>query len=427
MEEQENTKYVPVYMYYGKGFIVLLCCLCAVIGGVTGCIAALVFSGRNRTEIPLVTEETATIAVTSTIPEIILTEPDTLPEPTTEASTVPPTTLPETTRPPENTTVSKTAKDVYNENVSSVVGISCKMKSTSVGFFATTYEIPVSGSGFIISADGYIVTNYHVVENAYDFRVTLDNNAEFPAELRGFYEAEDVAVLKINADGLKPVTTGKSADLSVGEEILIIGNPLGELTNTLTRGVVSATGRRIDHGNGYVLTMFQTDAAVNEGNSGGPVFDSEGNVVGIAAAKYASESIEGLSFCIPIEDVLMPVSEIIEYGYVRGEPLIGLSAQSVTATMAARYGLVEGCYVVSVNENSPASACGIAPRDVITAVNASLTRTTDDLYDVLEACSSGDTVTLTVYRSGTYSQIPVSLGEKRNFTRVSQYSGVYNF
>ena len=208
-----------------------------------------------------------------------------------------------------------TASEIYAQNIASTVGITAK--GTTKNIFGQTTSTASSGTGFVIRSDGYILTNHHVINGADEFTVTFSDGTSYPAEVVGYEsDVSDIAVLKIDKTGLRPVTFGKSSEMTVGEDITVIGNPLGELTFSLTRGVVSALDRKINT-DGNPITMFQIDAAVNSGNSGGPAFDSGGNVVGIVTAKYASGTTEGLGFCIPSDSAEKIASDIIEYGYMR--------------------------------------------------------------------------------------------------------------
>ena len=219
----------------------------------------------------------------------------------------------ETTTPAEEilTVPPITKNNIYTENVGSIVAISSTYKKDYNYLLGTFYKTTNStGTGFYISADGYIVTNHHVVGEGTDITVTDYEGNKYKARLIGSEAENDIAVIKIDAETV-PVAIGNSSDLNVGDEIIVIGNALGSLSYSFTDGIVSHLSRNIKVESGAKINMFQTNAAINKGNSGGPVFDSEGRVVGIASAKYTSEEIEGLSFCIPIDDVKGMISEII--------------------------------------------------------------------------------------------------------------------
>lgn len=314
-----------------------------------------------------------------------------------------------------------TASEIYAQNIASTVGITAK--GTTKNIFGQTTSTASSGTGFVIRSDGYILTNHHVINGADEFTVTFSDGTSYPAEVVGYEsDVSDIAVLKIDKTGLRPVTFGKSSEMAVGEDITVIGNPLGELTFSLTRGVVSALDRKINT-DGNPITMFQIDAAVNSGNSGGPAFDSGGNVVGIVTAKYASGTTEGLGFCIPSDSAEKIASDIIEYGYMRGKTTLGISyedAETVYEYYYRRYGmnvnrieglLTSGVYVASVTSESPAEKAGLEKGDYITAADGAEISGSAALKAFLGSHNPGDTVTLTICRSGKYSEITVTLGE----------------
>ena len=300
--------------------------------------------------------------------------------------------------------VTYSAKDIYKKNVDSVVSIEVR-NERSASF----------GTGFIISEAGYIVTNYHVVDTAGSVIVTLYDDRQFNAEIVGYEENNDIAVLKISPDEkIQSLVYGKSSDLSVGDNVYIIGNPLGGLTFTLTTGVVSALNRLVSTGNGLEINMFQTDAAVNSGNSGGPVFDEHGYVVGIASAKYASSSIEGLSFCIPIDDVRSMIDDIINNGYVSGKPLIGIS---VYDREVVSYGFIQtvrginGAKIEAVGSGTPAAKAGLQAGDIIVSAGDRSITSVSVLRTVLADYHSGDILVMTVDRNGAKVDVSMVLTE----------------
>ncbi len=314
---------------------------------------------------------------------------------------------------------SLSATDIYANNVDSVVSIEVK-NYYSVGY----------GTGFIVSEDGYIVTNYHVVEGADSVTVTLYDESVYSADVIGYEESNDLAVIKIEPQGnIESLVYGKSSDLKVGDDVFVIGNPLGDLTFTLTKGVVSALNRLIDTGSDYSINMFQTDAAINSGNSAGPVFDSHGFVVGIASAKYASSSIEGLCFCVPIDDVRSMIDEIINNGYVTGKPLIGVSVYDKEIT---NYGFlqssrsVNGAKIAAIGEDTAASKAGLAIGDVIVAIDGVEIKTVSALKTALSSYRSGDIAVLTINRGTEQKQISVILGEFEPSPPRTNYSNVYD-
>ncbi len=265
-------------------------------------------------------------------------------------------------------------------------------------------EATSSGTGFIISSDGEILTNYHVVKGAQTLTVTLYDGSTYPATVLGYEAESDVALLKIEATGLQAVSLGSSSALSVGDEVAAIGNPLGELTNSLTVGYVSAMDRAINT-DGTPINMMQIDAAINPGNSGGPLFNMNGEVVGITTAKYSGTttsgtSIEGIGFAIPINDVLSILDDLRENGAVLNRAYIGIRGGSVSSDAAEAYGLPLGVLVQSVEKNSSGERAGLKKSDIITAVGDVRVESYEDLARELKKYRAGDEVELTVYRSG---------------------------
>lgn len=305
---------------------------------------------------------------------------------------------------------SLTPADVYDAYVGSTVGIA--NEGTGTNFFGQVTAMASSGSGFILTEDGYIVTNYHVVEAADKLTVTLNNGDQYEAELIGYESGNDVALIKIDAAGLKPVSIGDSDALQVGETVCAIGNPLGELTNTLTIGGISALDREVNT-DGTPISMMQTDCAINEGNSGGPLFDMNGNVVGITTAKYYGTTIEGIGFAIPINDVMRIVADLKAYGYVTGQAYLGITVMDMDGSTAKMYGLPVGAYVNSVTEGSCAAAAGLQEKDIITGLGEYEIENMTDLVGSLKNFAAGDTTTLTVFRSGESLTLTVTFDEKR--------------
>ena len=299
--------------------------------------------------------------------------------------------------------------DVYAQNVDAVVAINTE-GSQNVWGQATRFA--ASGSGFIITKDGYVVTNHHVIENATTITVTLTSGESYPAELIGSDEENDVALLKIDAADLPVVSIGDSDDLQVGAQVAAIGNPLGELTNTLTVGYVSALDREINT-DGTPINMLQTDAAINSGNSGGPLFDMYGNVVGITTAKYASSSIEGLGFAIPINDAMYIVYDLMEYGYVTSRPYMGVSIRDLDSVTASYYSLPVGVYVGEVAEGDAAERAGVQQGDIIVGLGDREVSCYNDLSAALKHYHAGDTATLKLYRAGAEVEVQITFDEKQ--------------
>ena len=312
-----------------------------------------------------------------------------------------------------------TPAQLYQSNVDSVVAISCTMQTTAYG---QTVQGTSSGSGFILSADGYVVTNYHVVQNASNITVTTHSGDEYDATVKGYDATNDVAVLKVEAEGLSAATIGSSGNLSIGDMVVAIGNPLGRLAATETVGYVSGINREVTTDN-TVISMLQTDAAINPGNSGGPLFNMYGEVIGITTAKYSGTtnsgaSIEGIGFAIPIDDVMGIISDLIDYGYVTGA-YMGITVKDNDKEAAAQFGLpTDGAYVVDVTPGSSADKAGIQSKDLITAVDDHKIATRTDLTRALRNYKAGDTAQITVVRSGRELTLTITFDEKPHSTTV---------
>ncbi len=309
--------------------------------------------------------------------------------------------------------VSGTPGMVYAQNVQAVVAIS--NQSVTTNFFGQVSETASSGSGFIVSEDGYVVSNYHVVKGATKLRVIMADSKEYAAELVGYDVNNDISVLKIDAQGLPCVKLGSSDKLAVGDLVAAIGNPLGELTSTLTVGYVSAKDRTINT-EGTYINMIQTDAAINSGNSGGPLFNMQGEVIGITTAKMTGTSgsganIEGLGFAIPIDDVKDMITQLIENGYVKSS-YMGVVVRDMDPEVADTYGFPAGVYVDSVEEGGPADQAGIRAKDIIVNVGGYDTASMAELTKVLRKFEPGQTTSVTVYRSGAEVHLEITLAEK---------------
>ena len=304
-----------------------------------------------------------------------------------------------------------TPAEVYAANVNSTVGITTSVTTNFWGFQTTS---AASGSGFILTGDGYVLTNYHVIESSNSISVTLYDGKSYDAVLIGYDESSDIAVLKIDAEGLTPVVLGDSDNLNVGDSVVAIGNPLGELTFSLTSGAVSALNREITLSNSVTMNLIQTDCAINSGNSGGALFNLYGEVIGITNAKYSGSgsgaSIDNIGFAIPINHVRGIVESIIENGYV-AKPYIGVTVTDVSEETMG-YGLPAGAAVKAVSEDSPAEKAGLQVNDIITAVNGKEISGRTGLSEAVSAASVGDTLTLTVYRQGNTISVDVTVGEQ---------------
>ena len=309
-----------------------------------------------------------------------------------------------------------TPAEVYKANVNSTVGIQTSITQTNYWGYQT--QAAASGSGFIISADGYILTNHHVIEDADSITVKMYDGTSYDAKLIGSDESNDVAVLKIDAEGLTPVVLGSSGALSVGDDVVAIGNPLGELTFSLTAGIVSALDRTITT-QSTTMDLIQTDCAINSGNSGGALFNMYGEVVGITNSKYSSNgsgeaSIDNIGFAIPIDNIRSIVDSLIKVGYVT-KPYIGVSLADLSSE-AINYGLPQGAALKKVTEDGPADKAGLQTGDIITKVNGEAVENSSQLIAKVKRCQAGDELKLSVYRKGDEFEVTVTVEEKKQDT-----------
>ncbi len=319
---------------------------------------------------------------------------------------------------PNGSTVTAIAKEAGP----SIVGIRMTIPGTRYNYFGLTNDQVSEGSGIIINKDGYIMTNYHVVSGA-DTRKTnssrtilevfLPDGREAKAVFKGGDEKTDLAVIKIDLKDLPVAEIGDSSELEVGELAVAIGNPLGmEFAGSVTVGVISALNRTIEM-NGRTLNLIQTDAAINEGNSGGALLNSQGQVIGINSAKIAASGVEGLGFAIPINDAWPIVDQLIKYGYVRGRPYIGISGREISSVYASYYGIAKGIYVTDVTAGSGAEKAGIRTGDVIVSMAGKTVETVRDLDAIKESCKPGDTVSVVVDRDGKKIRLSLTFGEEK--------------
>ena len=314
---------------------------------------------------------------------------------------------------PMSTNGGMSPSQVYAMNVNSVVAIS---NQSTTNVWGQVSETASSGTGFIISADGYILSNYHVVEGAKRLTVMTYMGDEYEARLVGYDEMNDVSILKVEATGLDPVTIGSSDDLIVGDQVVAIGNPLGELTSSLTVGYISAKDRTINT-DGNLINMMQTDAAINPGNSGGPLFNMKGEVIGITTAKYSGStdsgaSIEGIGFAIPIDDVMAMSEDLISHGYLTNQAYLGVSVMDLDSSTASMYSLPMGSYVQSVTAGSCAETAGIQPKDIIIKVGEYEVEGNSTLQTALRKFKAGETTTVTVYRAGAELELTITFDER---------------
>ena len=313
-----------------------------------------------------------------------------------------------------------TMSEVYASNINSVVSINV---SATTNYFGQTVQTAASGTGFLITEDGYILTNHHVVSDASSVEVTLYNGESYDAKVIGSDEDYDIAVLKIDVTGATPVVLGDSSKLAIGESVAAVGNPLGELTFSMSEGIVSCVNRAINV-DGTPFNMIQVDCSINPGNSGGPLFNSYGEVIGIVSAKYSSYSnttVEGIGFAIPINDVVSLVKDIMTNGYVTNKAYMGITPQTMTAQMAQqyRYNVTKGVFVCSVDPGSAADKAGLKLGDVITKMDDKDIASYEDLVAAKKSYSAGDTVTLTVYREGKTIEVELTFDAAPETTETS--------
>ena len=382
--------------------MIAACLVCAMLGGIAGGIVAPRFSSRGEAaaEEPAVTETVNRGGAVSAV------APVSTPQVMTATS--------------GSAAVGKamSATDIYyNLAVNQTVAITTEITYTNIWGYTTSGA--VKGSGFILSEDGYIMTNYHVIEEAvkggYDIEVLMYDGTEYIAEVVGYAEENDVAVIKIDATGLTPVTFGDSDAMQVGETVYVVGNPTGELEYSMTDGMISATDREVAvrDGSSYrILNLFQTTAAINGGNSGGPVYNSRGEVIGIATAGGDSSVVEALFFAIPINDAASIANDLMKDGYVRGKAFMGIVKPStLNATSAQYYGIVPGVYFEGVLEGSAAEKAGMQMGDILVGIDDREILTTQDMTDVLNDYHAGDTATIRVYRNSEYVDLTITFDE----------------
>jgi len=298
----------------------------------------------------------------------------------------------------------------------SVVGVSVTYYEES--FWGQLSQAQAEGSGVVYSSDGYIITNYHVIEDAVgstnaSVKVTLSSGEEYEAQIVGTDETTDLALLKIDANGLTAAKFGNSDELSVGEYAIAIGNPLGqEFAGSVTVGYISALNRTIT-ADGRTYNVIQTDAAINPGNSGGALVNSKGEIIGINTVKISDESVEGIGFAIPSNYTLKIIEELKKNGKIV-RPYLGIYGVDIDETLASKNKLVEGIYVYKLFNNSPASDAGIQRGDVIVEFDGKAVKTVDELNAIKNEKNIGDKVSIKVYRKGEYKEGTVTLGSDEN-------------
>lgn len=304
-----------------------------------------------------------------------------------------------------------TIPDIVDKVSPSVVGISCMTSSGTV-----------TGTGIIMSTDGYIITNAHVVDGATTISVVLpssysDESSEssddetITAELVGKDSQTDLAVVKIDKTGLTAAEFGTSSEIRVGEVSIVIGNPLGfDLANSVTAGIISATDRTLTIED-RTMNLIQTDASINSGNSGGPLINAYGQVIGITSAKVSSTYGEGLGFAIPIDEATPIIDDLIQYGYVTGRPTLGISGENVTDVYSQYYDIPKGFFVRSVESGSAAEEAGIQVNDIVIGIEGNLIESIEEFNEIKEKYKAGDKITVSVYRDGEIIDKDVTLGE----------------
>ena len=302
-------------------------------------------------------------------------------------------------------------KQIADMTADSVVEIVTEIVQTNS--FYQQYITSGAGSGVIISKDGYIITNNHVIENASKITVTLRSGENFNAKLVGTDTELDVALLKITpASELSVAVFGDSSKLSVGDKTVVIGNPLGQLGGTVTDGIISALDRDVTI-DGKTMSLMQTNAAINPGNSGGGIFNAQGELIGLVVAKSAGSEIEGLGFAIPINNILDVRDDLMQYGYVRGKVSLGITMVDIDSQqMAMMYNVTNlGCYITSVELNSNASRAGLQSGDRIIAINGNEIAGAQDVVDFIDNASVGDTIDIEVERNGRTGTLNIVLEE----------------
>jgi serine protease Do len=382
----------------GLGGAVALCLVCAMLGGLLGAGLNGWTQEKRFTAIEEALEENSRLGAENSAAISAVSGQQTV-----------------TASPVISTGTSLSPSQIYHLACDQVVGITTSY--TSYGYFGNAQTGTISGSGFVLSEDGYIVTNYHVVQTANErnlpVTVVFHDGSEYEASIVGTEDVNDLAVLKIEASGLTPAKFGNSDELQVGDEIYAVGNPLGELEYSMSTGHVSALNRSISTEEAEAISMFQLDAAVNPGNSGGPVYNSRGEVVGVVTAKYSDYDVEGLGFAIPSNDALRIAEDLATMGYVTGKAYLGIwTDERYNAMVAQYYNMPLGAYVGEVAEGSAADKAGLEEGDIITALDGRTVESASDLRNLLRDYSAGDTAEMTYYRAGESKSVTIVFDER---------------
>ena len=403
--------------------VAILCAAALVLGIGGGALAGTLIS-RNQASTadssrvidtqaaPVATSLPQTTAASDTAPEI-----STTPAATSAATSKAPDILNDNLYATSNgSTQAMSSADVYALVSSSVVSINTEI-IVSTGYYGQSATGSGAGSGVVISQDGYIVTNNHVIENASKITVALTNGEEYEATLIGTDDITDVALLKIEASGLDYAVIGSSESIRIGEQVNVIGNALGRLSGTLTVGYISGLDRAITMSDGTTMNLLHMDAAVNPGNSGGGVFNASGELIGVTVAKTSSTEVEGLGFAIPINDVLPILDELMTHGYVTGRPALGINVIEINDVMTAMMYRVDylGVYVNTVYSDN-----GLMPGDCIISIEDHDITSKADIAAVLQGHTAGETVDVKVYRSGKEQTVKVTLLDEGEFNAQQQ-------
>ncbi len=400
-ERERRTRAVRTAPKHGIGLgtAICLCLICALLGGCLGAGINYWLVDSRFESVEQALAETARVGAENSA--AIAAEQQ---SPTVAASPV--VSAPGTMSPAQ----------IYENACSQVVGITTSYSSS--GRFGGSRSGTISGSGFILSEDGYIVTNYHVIQTADEqslpITVVLYDGTQYEAAIVGKEDVNDLAVLKIEAKGLTPVVMGNSDELKVGDEVYAVGNPLGELEFSMSSGHVSALNRVISTEDAENINMFQLDAAVNPGNSGGPVYNNKGEVVGVVTAKYSDTAVEGLGFAIPSNDALRIAEDLVNVGYVTGKAYLGIWTDENYNAMAAQfYNMPLGAYVAEVSPGSAAERAGLQKGDIITALDDQTVESSTDLRNALRQYHAGDSAQLSFYRSGETRSVLLIFDERK--------------
>ena len=383
----------------GLGAVVAMCLICALLGGMLGAGAnAWLSEGRFEAMERVLAENSRNIAENAGAIAAVS-------ERQGGGSALP----------VSNSTGAMSPAQIYQQACSQVVGITTTVNAP--GYFGSVSTGTITGSGFLLTEDGYIITNYHVVETAdqsdLPITVVLYDGTEYEAQIVGREDVNDLAVLKIEATGLKPVTVGDSDAIQVGDEVYAVGNPMGDLEFSMSTGHVSALDRVITTSEAEDIPMFQLDAAVNPGNSGGPVYNTRGEVIGVVTAKYSDTDVEGLGFAIPINDAIRIAEDLVANGYVTGKAFMGVwTDERYNAMMAQYYGMPLGAYVQGVEKGSAADRAGIKSGDIITAIDGQTIESSSQLRTALRQFGAGDRAEITLYRAGKSMTLTIVFDEK---------------